>query len=245
MKLVIMQPYLFPYLGYYQLVHASDRFVFYDDVSFIRNGWINRNRLLLDGAAHYFTVPLSGASSFQSIHETRYQADDGRWRRKLLGTFHLAYRRAPFAAAGMRLIEETLALQSESVADLARHSVKCVLGYLGIKRDLLDTSRAYGNAQLRGQDRVIDICRRESASLYLNAPGGRGLYDPTAFAAAGIGLRFLNGRLPEYAQGSHPFVPGLSILDSIMHCAPETVAGMLGNYELVAPQGFPPEQASA
>lgn len=243
MKLAIMQPYLFPYLGYFQLIHASDKFVFYDDVNFIKNGWINRNRLLLDGKPHYFTVPLSGASSFESIRKTRFEPDDGRWRRKLLGTFQLAYRRAPFAAAGLQLVEETFAMRGDSVADLARHSVKLVLAYLGLERVVVDTSTDYGNAHLKGQERVIDICTREQAETYVNAPGGLELYDQAAFATAGIDLRFLRGELPEYPQGHHPFVPGLSILDSIMHCPAHAVAQMAAKYELAAAESIRRGQA--
>ena len=73
MKLAIMQPYLFPYLGYFQLIAAVDKFVFYDDVNFIKNGWINRNRLLISGKVNYITIPLSGASSFLKINQVLVQ----------------------------------------------------------------------------------------------------------------------------------------------------------------------------
>ena len=94
MKLAIMQPYLFPYLGYFHLLHATDRFVFYDDVNFIKNGWINRNRMLLDGTVRWFTVPLAGASPFAPIDAIRVNVSDERWKPKLLQTFRVAYRGA-------------------------------------------------------------------------------------------------------------------------------------------------------
>lgn len=234
MKLAVMQPYFFPYVGYFQLIHASDRFVFYDDVNFIKNGWINRNRFLFEGEPRYFTLPLSGASPFALIRDIRVQPADQPWRRKLVETMRVAYKGAPNRDAGMGLLEGTLALESDAIADFARHSVKSVMSYLGLEREMIDSSAQYGNESLRGEARILDICRRESATLYVNAPGGRPLYDSDHFASDGIELRFLDGRLPAYPQSGPAFVPGLSILDAIMHCPRDEVARMLGEYALSA-----------
>jgi hypothetical protein len=240
MKLVIMQPYFFPYLGYFQLIHAADRFVFYDDVNYIKNGWINRNRLLLNGAAHYFTVPLAGASPFAPIDATRFAAADERWRRKMRETFRAAYARAPHGEAALALLERVLGTATDSIAELARASVKAAAEHCGLARTMRDSSRAYGNGELSGQARVLDICRREGADLYVNAPGGRGLYDEAAFRAAGLELRFLAGRLPPYRQvGAGAFVPGLSILDIVANCAPDEIGAMLADYELAPPEPAP------
>ena len=233
-----MQPYFFPYLGYFQLAHACDTFVFYDDVNYIKNGWINRNRLLLEGKPHYFTVPLAGASPFAPIDETRFDAGDARWKRKMLETFRVAYRRAPHRDAALALLEGALALDTDRIADLARHSVKSVLASLGIERAIRETSRTYGNGALSGQARVIDLCRREAASVYINPPGGRDLYDDASFRQAGVELRFLRGRLPPYPQGTAAFVPGLSILDVIAWCATDEVRTMLAAYDLCGHEGF-------
>ena len=232
MKLVVMQPYFFPYLGYFQLLHACDTFVFYDDVNYIKNGWINRNRLLLGGEPHYFTVPLAGASAFARIDQTRFNAGDARWRRKMVETFRAAYRRAPHRDAALALLEGALALDTDLIAELARRSVTSVLEYVGIERTLRESSRAYANAQLSGQARVLDICRREGAGTYINPPGGRHLYDDESFRRAGVELRFLAARLPAYDQGGVAFVPGLSMLDVIAWCDQPRIAAMLGDYEL-------------
>lgn len=235
MKLAIMQPYLFPYLGYFQLIHATDKFVFYDDVSFIKNGWINRNRLLLDGKAQYFTVPVSRASSHVAIKDTRFKSQDMRWRRKFLGTFQLAYKHAPYFDEGLRLVDSVLLSKSDSIAVLARQSVLSVMEYLDLRREIVATSNTYANTQLKGQGRVLDICRQEGARTYVNAAGGRKLYTADEFLLAGVELRFLNGQLPAYSQGCESFVPGLSILDIIMHCAPEAIRRMLSLYDLALP----------
>ena len=69
MKLAIMQPYIFPYLGYFQLLNSVDHFVFYDDVNFIKGGWVNRNQLLINNQNKFFTVPLKKIISFTPINE--------------------------------------------------------------------------------------------------------------------------------------------------------------------------------
>lgn len=232
MKLAIMQPYLFPYLGYFQLIHAADKFVFYDDVNFIKNGWINRNRLLLGGKPHYFTVPLSDASPFDAIDDIRFEAPGERWKRKMRATFEQAYAQAAHRDEGLKLLDAVLAADTESIADLARDSVLRVMEHVGLEREMVSTSRGYSNDDLRGPERVIDICRQEGATTYMNLPGGRALYDPAAFVAAGIDLRFIDSRFPPYKQGSRDFVPGLSILDAVMHCPTVEVRGMVDQYAL-------------
>ena len=245
MRAGIMQPYFFPYLGYFQLLHAADRFVFYDDVNYIKNGWINRNRLLLRGEPHFFTVPLQGASPFAPISQTRFDAGDARWRRKMVGTFQLAYKDAPYRSQGMELVEGVLRSASGSIADLARDSVVAAMRYLGLERSLRASSADYGNAQLRGEERVLDICRREGASMYVNAPGGRSLYQRRAFEAQGVELRFLAGRLPAYPQDAPQFVPGLSILDIVMRCSVARIAEMLADYALEEAASDEPSMSGA
>jgi hypothetical protein len=232
MKLAIMQPYLFPYLGYFQLIHAVDKFVFYDDVSWIKGGWINRNRYLHAGEARFFTVRTEGASSFVPINAVGIDSRNPAWRKKLTETLRIAYKTAPFVEDGMRLFREVIEAPVRGVGEMARLSVRRTLDYLGVSRELVDSSAVYGNAQLRGAQRVVDICRRERADTYVNAPGGRDLYRSEDFAEHGCRLMFLAPHLPEYDQGGVAFVPGLSILDLVMRCPPERAADMLGLHRL-------------
>src|SRR5688572_18113469 len=108
MKLAIMQPYFFPYLGYFQLIYASDKFVFYDDVNYIKSGWINRNRLLLNGEAKYFTVPLSGASSYSKISRVGINQQNPKWRSNMIDTFRMAYRHAEYREVGIGMLDAVL-----------------------------------------------------------------------------------------------------------------------------------------
>ncbi len=192
MKLAIMQPYFFPYLGYFQLIFASDKFVFYDDVNYIKSGWINRNRILVHGEARFFTVPLRGASSFVPINQVEINEQNHKWRRKMLDTVRMAYGRAAYRDIGVGLLEYVLESKCENIGDIARVSVKKVLEYLGLVRELVPSSQTYNNQHLNAQDRILDICRKENADVYINAIGGADLYQPNAFALQGCDLRFLN-----------------------------------------------------
>ncbi|SRR5579871_441702 len=232
MTLAIMQPYLFPYLGYFQLIGAVDRFVIYDDVSYIKGGWINRNCWLVGGARAYFTFPVQGASSFRRIADVRL-ADDGRWALKLLKTFRQEYGSAPHFAAAFELLEEVVMLDDPGVSRRATASVRAVMSYLGMTTPLVATSACYRNGDLRAAARVIDICRREGATRYINAIGGQELYSMALFATAGIELRFLRPRGIEYRQFREPFVPWLSILDVIAFNPPDAVRAFLQEYELL------------
>ena len=218
MTLGIMQPYLFPYIGYFQLLAAVDRFVIYDDVTFIKQGWINRNRMLINGEATFFTVPLAHKSSAVAICETEISTapEHRRWVEKTLKSFDNAYRRAPEFATTYPLLERVFGKATARISELAVDSIRAVAELLDIPTPIVETSSVYSNGHLHGEDRVIAICKAEGADRYVNASGGRELYAHGRFAAEGIDLRFLTPRPIEYPQFGDTFVPWLSIIDVMM-----------------------------
>jgi hypothetical protein len=224
MRLAIMQPYFFPYVGYFQLIASVDRFVVYDDVAFIKNGWINRNRILTSNGVAYLTVPLSGASSFRSIRDTGC-APPATWRDKMLRTLAQVYARAPERNAGMAIVEKVLKeADGQLVRDLAVSSLREVCAYAGLDVAWQDSATVYGNSDLAGVERVLDICRREAATTYINLPGGRSLYDSALFASRAIELKFVVPVLEPYPQPrTKEFVPGLSVLDLLMSVSRDEV----------------------
>lgn len=226
MKLAIMQPYLFPYIGYYQLLAAVDKFVFYDDVNFIKNGWINRNRLFLAGEVRYITVPLSGASPFLKINEILIQPGDA-WRKRMLESIRHSYAKAPFYADVAQLVSDVLSLPTNHISELAKASITGVASYLGLRPHFEMSSAVYENSQLHGTERIFDICSREHADDYCNLPGGRALYDHEEFRAKKIDLDFIEPMLQPYKQFSPQFQPGLSIIDVLMFNDVETTRAML------------------
>lgn len=234
MKLAIMQPYLFPYIGYFQLINVVDQFVIYDDVNFIKQGWINRNRILISGKPCYITVPLQGASSFASINKVQIagNADQG-WKSKWKKSIQLAYSRARHFKVVYPIIESVIDRKEEFISELAVYSLTCICVYLGIKKNIAKDSSKYKNTQLHGEDRVLDICSQERCDEYINAIGGRELYSHDNFERRKIKLKFLQSKEIKYQQFTRHFVPSLSIIDVLMHCPKDQVQKFLYEYDLL------------
>ena len=234
MTLGIMQPYIFPYIGYFQLVNAVDKFVFYDDVNFIKQGWINRNRILLNGKDHLFTVPVKDVSSFRGINEAEIdQKNFPVWKKKFYRTITAAYSKAPSCSEVNEIIVKVFDSPVSTISDIAKNSVVEVAKYLDLQTSFVASSTIYNNGHLRSQDRVIDICKKEEARQYINASGGSELYSKNTFRTEKIELSFLRTKEINYKQFSENFVPGLSIIDVLMFNPKDTVVQFLNNYELV------------
>jgi hypothetical protein len=217
MTVAIHQPYFFPYVGYFQLIRAVDAFVFLDDVAFRKQGWINRNRLLIDGAPRYVSVPLSGASSSVPINRTSIdQRQFPEWRRRFLRTLGETYAGAPDREAVLDLTTRVLDVDAPDIGALARESVAGCCRYLGVATPLLSSAAHFPARGAGGAERVLQICRALGASTYVNAPGGRDLYDREVFARVGVELRFLEPQTLPDPTTAQSTVAGLSILDLLM-----------------------------
>lgn len=211
MKLAIMQPYFFPYLGYFQLLRLVDVFVFLDDVDYIKGGWINRNRVQAQSGWTYFTVPLAGASSFAPINRTAVHRESyPRWRRRFLRTIWQTYARKPGIDDVLGLLDEVLEDEPRDIAQLAIESVRVCARRLGISTRLMVASTDCSRSATTGSERVREICRRLGAKTYVNAAGGRELYDSSEFARDGIQLAFLRQELELSTERMH--LAELSIL---------------------------------
>ncbi len=232
MKLVIMQPYLFPYLGYWQMVANADAFVIYDDVNYIKNGWINRNNLLLNGRAHLFTLALDKASPFKKINETFIKPDTDN-RNKVLSFIRNAYLKAPHFKTVFPLIEEIVSYPENNLARYLENHFRKMFDFLKIKTKILISSNVEKNSDLRGQDKVLDICLNLGATEYINAIGGQELYSKDDFADRGIRLNFIKMRPVSYSQFKNEFVPNLSIIDALMFNDKTAAQKLLNEYDLV------------
>lgn len=216
MRLAVMQPYLFPYLGYFQLMAAVDRFVVLDDVNYINRGWINRNRILVGGKPHTFTMPLDGASQNRLIRDIDIAADYENWAARFLKTLRHAYSGAANFAKAVSTVESILAFPGRNLSDYLTNSLQLICDFMDIRTEIIPTSSVYDKGGLAGADRIMDICAKDGADTYVNPPGGRELYDEDAFAARGVKLEFLEPVLTEYPQCVDTFIPGLSVLDAMM-----------------------------
>src|SRR5690554_2348036 len=174
MRIAVMQPYIFPYIGYFQMIKSVDKFVFYDDVNFIKQGWVNRNKLLINGKEYLFTVPLQKATSFALIKDTLINHSLYRvWKKKLLRSIGQNYSKAPHFLKVNELLCQVLDSESSKISHLAIESVKSISTYLDLNTEFLISSEHYDNKGLERQERLIDICRKENATHYINAIGGK------------------------------------------------------------------------
>lgn len=229
-----MQPYLFPYIGYFQMIKAVDKFVFYDDVNFIKQGWVNRNKILINSKEHLFTVPLQKATSFSLIKDTLINHNlYGVWKKKLLRSIDQNYNKAPYFIEVNELLYHVLDSKCTTISQLAIESVKSVSNYLELDTNFLISSECFDNKDLERQERLIDICRRENASQYINAIGGQELYTKEDFKEKGVELCFIKPMPINYKQFNNEFVPWLSIIDVLMFNSIEEVSKMLGYYDLL------------
>ena len=231
MKLAIMQPYFLPYLGYWQLLNAVDRFILYDDVNYIKNGWINRNNLLDNGKAHLFTLMLDGASSFKLINETHINGTEEA-KNKTASYIKNVYRKAPYFKTVFPMIEGIINYPETNIALFLENHFRMIADYLQIDTEILVSSRIEKDCSLKAQDKVLNICKNQGADIYINAIGGTELYSYEDFAAQGIKLQFIKMLPVEYKQFKNEFVPNLSILDIMMFNPVETIKEYLENYEL-------------
>jgi hypothetical protein len=230
--IAVMQPYFLPYIGYFQLIASVNKFVLLDDVNYINRGWINRNRLLLNGTAHTFTIPLHSSSQNKLIYEIELDCCQP-WRDKLLRTIKQAYSKAPCYTNVSALLEGIINYPSVRLDDFLRNSLLEVVRYLSLEAEIVSSSRIYQNVQLKGQDRILDICRQEQAGTYINPIGGVDLYDRNSFSKQGVQLNFLRSHQISYSQGKGEHVPWLSILDVLMFNEPAAVRRLLTERDLI------------
>jgi len=229
-----MQPYLFPYIGYFQLINSVDKFVMYDDVAYIKQGWINRNRILINSKAHFFTVPLRQVSSFSLINETEIDNKKyKRWKDKFFKTIELNYKKAPFFDQSYHILKSVFNLDMFSISELAIRSCNIIVNYLSLKTILVETSSIYDNNALKGQDRILDICKIEKAASYNNLPGGKELYSKEKFKQNDIDINFTKSNDIKYNQFNNEFVPWLSIIDVLMFNPKQKIQEYLQEYELI------------
>lgn len=228
----IMQPYIFPYLGYFQLVYAVDRFVFLDDVNFIKKGWINRNNILLNGAASLLSIPVSKVSQNEWI-KNLFVSEEGKWRNKLLTSLGHAYKKAPYYEERIGLITEIIEEKGLSIADFAKNSVMRISDELGIQTEFVHSSSIYSKDSY-GSQRILDICLEDKASAYINPQGGVDLYDKEMFAKENIELNFIHmNPTIAYSQfDKDNFVPNLSIIDVLMFNSNEEITELLKQFTL-------------
>ena len=194
MKLAIMQPYVFPYIGYFQLINSVDTFVFYDDVNFVNSGWINRNKLFVNNKELLFTIPTNWSQN-KKINQVSFSENYEKWKTKFLITLKHGYGKKQNFDDMLSIVKETFD-KSNDLNSLCKNSILNVLKYLDVKKNIIFSSDVYNNSFLSASDRIIDICKKEKCTAYINTIGGVELYSKQQFLLENINLSFIKSKEP-------------------------------------------------
>jgi len=249
-----MQPYFFPYIGYFQLIAAADKFILYDNLNYIKKGWMHRNRIRIKGREPiYCAVPVQRASSWANCRQVRVD-NTQRWPGQFLDLLAYNYRRAPFFTDVFPVIEEAVSREATYLMEVNHHTLTALTAFLGIPTAITHDITRYEpfeeaihdpthplmtdlRATIEAPDlktlRLLYICRCEGADTYLNSVGGQALYSKKVFACNQVALHFVQPHFRPYPQFGDAFIPGLSIIDVLMHCGRDGTRELLEDYSLI------------
>lgn len=234
MKLAIMQPYFFPYIGYWQLIHAADCFVLFDDAQYMRHGWINRNRILRPGGGwQYILVPLKKHTVAESIKNVQVHPDK-KWKELIIGQLAHYKKKARYFDEANEMVRDSLFSNNEQgIAAINFAIIKKLCAWLGIEKEIIVSSEQnfdYAHVGDAGEW-ALRIAEQMGASEYINPISGAALFNREKFSASNIMLSFLKPQEIVYSQRG-VFEPSLSIIDVLMFNGIEGTKGLLKNYSI-------------
>jgi len=255
MKLAIMQPYFFPYIGYFQAIKAVDIYILYENLDYITKGWMNKNRILIkNGGPQDITLSLKHKSSNTKIYDTKLDTNIP-WKKKIIKTLELNYSRSKYFDESFNLIKEIILADYEYLHEYNAYGITNLCKYLNITTEIKTQNKEYLNLENKllaiGQGdysefphlertkpviktaRIIEICRIIGASVFVNAIGGRLLYNKEELLEYGIELYFIETLQHSYQQFSSSFIPNLSIIDVLMHNGRENCIEFINNFRLI------------
>lgn len=236
MKLGIMQPYFFPYLGYFSLIKYSDEFIFFDTPQYISHGWVNRNRVLKqDGTPNYIIVPIQKAKQETAIKDILI-SENANWQDKIYGQLTAYKKRAPRYKDTLDFLHSIIDQDYENnLSKLNIETTKAVCEYLGVDRkfEIFSGMNLEIEEVNMPDEWALNITKALGGDIYVNPPGGQSFFDKSKYDAANIELQFLKSNLRPYVQRIGRFEPGLSIIDAMMFCSPEEINDILDDYEII------------
>lgn len=233
MKVGIMQPYFIPYLGYFQLINAVDKFVIYDNIKYTKKGWINRNRLLINGKDEYITLQLKKDSDYLNVDQRVLADAFEEEKNKLLRKIDQAYKKAPMYQDVMAILQEIMNFEEKNLFQFILNAIKIINQYLNIQTPIVISSQINIDHQnLKAQDKVLAICKALSGTAYINLIGGVELYNREDFFKESISLHFLKTKAIPYLQFNNDFIPFLSIIDIMFFNDKATISRLLQEYDI-------------
>ena len=239
MKIGIMQPYLFPYIGYFQLINAVDYFGIGDNVQYINKGWINRNRKLVKGKPYLFSFSVKKDSHEKIIKERFYSVNFGREKKKVLKCISHSYKKAPYYKQIFELLQKIVDTEETNVSTFNKNQLKMICDYLKIETKFIDSSNweidkslLNGSTQERAVKKLIKL-KKIGINHFINPIGGERMYDKKFFKQNGLDLSFLKTNKITYTQFDKEFVPNLSIIDVMMFNSSKMIKEMLDKYKMI------------
>ena len=228
-----MQPYLFPYIGYFQLINSVDEFVIYDNIQYTKKGWINRNRILVDNKYQLFTIPLQKDSDYLNIIDRKIAGSWVEDRKKLVNVLKSSYNKAPYFKEVFELVQECLLCDKNNLFEFILNSLNKINLYLEINTPIILSSTINIDHNLKSQNKVLSICEAQKATTYVNAIGGTELYNKEIFKLKNINLNFIKSEKIEYNQFNGNFISWLSIIDVMMFNSKDKIKEYLNSYTLI------------
>jgi WbqC-like protein family len=228
-KVAVMQPYFFPYIGYFQLIHAVDIFVIYDDVNYINRGWINRNVLKFGREEKLFSVPVEKISQNKKIRDLNLK-DDAIWWSKFSKNLELNFASAPFRSETMELYHRIKDFPDRNLATFVGNSIIQICSHLALDTKIIYASELNIPQEYVGEQRIIRICQQLEATTYINAVNGKQLYTKETFSTAGIDLFFINLQKSFFQDGFDPF---FSTLQALFYYGKIQYSSRLKHFELI------------
>jgi hypothetical protein len=232
-----MQPYFFPYLGYFSLIKHSDKFILLDTVQFIRHGWIERNRILKQNEGWiYIQVPIIKEKGRETLIKDIRIDNKQNWQQKILAQIQHYKKIAPNYFKVINMLNELFDNEFNSIVSLNKASLEKICDYLKIDHYI----QVFSEINLKIEEPnapdewALNICNGiGGVDEYWNSPGGIIFFDRSKYIASGINLKFQKVNLVSYDQQKARFEPGLSIIDVMMFNSASEIQTMLNNYELI------------
>lgn len=231
MKIGIMQPYFLPYIGYWQLISMVDKYVILDDVNYIKRGWINRNYILFEKKPKRINLNIRDASQNRLIKDTEIAWEEKDVER-FLSIIHQSYCRAPHFNKIYKVVEDIVRCNYGGLSDFLTYQIRRICDYLQIDTEIVLSSRIDKDNSLKGENKIIDICKKQKADSYINSIGGKELYHKERFQEENIELKFLKSVSQKYKQFGNDFVGNLSIIDVLMFNSVKDVRVLMLQFEL-------------
>lgn len=236
MKAGIMQPYFIPYLGYFSLIKNVELFILFDTPQFINHGWIERNRILKPNSGwQYISIPLVKHSRDTRIQDIKINNNID-WRKKIFNQLEHYKKRAPFYNETIKILEKAFDIDTDSITELNKHSLKVICDYIGIELNIeVFSEMNLKIEEVKARDEwALNICKAlGDIEEYWNSEGGVDFFDKNKYEKTGIKIKFLKINLPRYKQRRDDFEYGLSIVDAMMFNTPNEINKMLDNYKLI------------